>query len=152
MAIKDGGISSFTTNGQASSSGSIEGRGVLTATAEGIADGAMNGFMTASRIATADGTAATAITIAAYGNLGVALSIGSQPSANDIAQAVVGGVAIESGLNLRQLMRAISAVLLGESANGNTTFKSADNDTVTRVAGTVDTNGNRTSVTLTLGD
>lgn len=67
-------------------------------------------------------------------------------------RGVLGGVAIEGSLNLRQLMKAMAAVLLGESTDGNTTFKAANNDAVTRVTGAVDGSGNRTSVTLNLGD
>lgn len=152
MPIKDGGISSFTTAGQSTTAAAIQGRGALVASAAGQATTAMNAFLTASRTASAAGLTTTAAVIAAYGRIAASLSIGAQPSATDIAQAVLGGVVIEGNLNLRQLMRAMAAVLLGESTGGNTTFKAANNDAVTRVAGIVDASGNRTSVTLTPGD
>ena len=61
--------------------------------------------------------------------------------------------AVEGTYTLRQLLRLLAAVLVGKSSGGGTTsitFRNLDDDT-DRVVATVDTSGNRTSVTLNGG-
>jgi hypothetical protein len=67
-------------------------------------------------------------------------------TADDVLDEVVDGT-----YTMRQLLRIMAAVLAGKSSGGGTatiTFRSIDDDTNTVVA-TVDSNGNRSSVTIT---
>jgi len=60
--------------------------------------------------------------------------------------------AVEGSYTLRQLLRLMAAVLAGKSSGGGTTtitFRNLEDDT-NRVVATVDSSGNRTSVTLDL--
>ncbi len=73
------------------------------------------------------------------------------PTANANADALLDRSAgVETGLTFRQAMRLISSVLLGKvtgAATATNTFRDT-NDTKDRVVSTVDTDGNRSAVTL----
>lgn len=73
------------------------------------------------------------------------------PTAQENAAAVLAGV-IEAGYDLRDVLALLAARDLGTCTGGPTTpaWKGLDG-TTTRVTGTVDTNGNRSSITLTPG-
>lgn len=73
------------------------------------------------------------------------------PTADETAAAVMASI-IESGYDLREVLALIAARELGECSGGPTSpaWKGLDG-TTTRVTGTVDTNGNRTGITLTPG-
>lgn len=156
LAVKEGGISSFTTAGGSTASMDIASWEVATPTAAGVATTSITGFLTESRTATAAGVASSTSSAITFERMSAALSIGATPSAVDIAQAVLGGVEIDEGLNLRQVMRLLAAINLGKSSGFTTgasspVFKGLDGST-TRISATTDANGNRTAVTLTAGD
>lgn len=52
---------------------------------------------------------------------------------------------VEAGLTFRQFLRLAAAVLLGKSSGGGSVYRDT-NDTKARVTATVDSGGNRTSV------
>jgi hypothetical protein len=79
------------------------------------------------------------------------VSIGSRPSAEDIAQAVWGmDNGIETGWTPRQIMRVVAAVLAGKvsGAGSNAPVFRAITDAEDRVNAVTDASGNRTSVTI----
>lgn len=84
------------------------------------------------------------------GTISCSISIGAQPSAFDIAQAVWGmDNGIETGWTPRQVMRIVAAVLAGEVSGAGSfapQFKSITGDS-TRVSAETDASGNRTVVT-----
>lgn len=156
MPIKDGGISSFTTAGGSTGTMSIVCLENATPAAAGVATTSLTGFLTESRTATAAGVASSTSSAITFERITSTLSIGATPSAVDIAQAVLGGVEVEEGLNLRQIMRLLASISLGKSSGfvagaSSPVFKGLDG-TTTRISGTTDDNGNRTAVTLTPGD
>jgi len=69
----------------------------------------------------------------------------------DIADAVL-GAAVEGSYTLQQLLQLMAGVLFGKASGGGTTTVTFRNlsDTGNRVVATVDANGNRTAVTLTV--
>ncbi len=73
------------------------------------------------------------------------------PTANANADALLDRAAgVETGMTFRQAMRLISSVLLGKIANSATTTNTFRdiNDSKDRVVSTVDSDGNRSAVTL----
>lgn len=107
------------------------------------------------------------------------VSIGSRPSADDVAQAVWGASAaalsasgsmgaklnsagaagdpwsteVENGLTALQAMRLVAAALAGElsgAGTGTVTIRSAVADDTNRIVATVDDDGNRSTLTLDL--
>lgn len=79
------------------------------------------------------------------------VSIGAQPSAFDIAQAVWGmDNGIETGWTPRQIMRVMAAVLAGKvsGAGANAPVFQAITDAKSRVEATTDASGNRINVNL----
>ena len=69
----------------------------------------------------------------------------------DIADAVL-GAAVEGSYTLEQLLQLMEGVLFGKASGGGTTTVTFRNlsDTGNRVVATVDSNGNRSAVTLTV--
>lgn len=82
----------------------------------------------------------------ARGRLSVIVSIGANPSATDIAEAVWGGVNLEGTLKGKDLMRLLSSVAAGKTtiAANVATFRDV-NDTKDRVVATM-TGSERTTV------
>ena len=79
------------------------------------------------------------------------VSIGSRPSADDIAQAVWGMEnGIETGWTPRQIMRIVAAVLAGRvsGAGSNAPVFRDVTDTKPRVSATTDASGNRLAVSV----
>lgn len=150
--IKDGSISSFTTRPETTATLVMIVKEQMTPIANGITTTSLAAILALYRQMVAAGVTTPTVAAKTYERIKANLSIGAQPSAVDIAEAVLGGVLVEGSYNLRQLMRLLSAVLLGKSTSGNTNFKAAGNDAITRVVGTVDGSNNRTAVTLTPGD
>ena len=77
------------------------------------------------------------------------VSIGSRPSAEDVAQAVWGMEnGIETGWTPRQIMRIVAAVLAGKvsGAGSNAPVFRGITDAKPRVEATTDASGNRTAV------
>ena len=88
----------------------------------------------------------------ASGSTGESLNAAADKTGYKLASDGVDLVVIESGINLRQANALALAALAGKisGADGTTvTIKGADNST-TRILATVDSNGNRTAMTLTL--
>lgn len=78
-------------------------------------------------------------------------TVAGMPTASEVADAVLDEV-YEGSTTLRQLLRGVASVLMGKSAGGGTTtitFRDSA-DAKNRIDATVDSNGNRTSVTLDL--
>ena len=93
------------------------------------------------------GGAPTAADIWAYASRTLTANPG--PSSATIATAVM-TYAVETGWTMEQMMRILSAVLAGKVSGAGTTTETfrGINDDVNRVTATVDTNGNRTAITL----
>lgn len=85
------------------------------------------------------------------GSISCSISIGAQPSAFDIAQAVWGmDNAIETGWTPRQVMRVLAAAMAGKVSGSGTNapvFRSIT-DAKDRITATTDADGNRVSVSL----
>lgn len=87
----------------------------------------------------------------ASGSTGESLNTAADKTGHKLASDGVDLVVIEAGINLRQAHALALAALAGKisGAGGTTvTIKGADNST-TRILATVDSSGNRTSMTLT---
>lgn len=71
---------------------------------------------------------------------------------DSIVNALLTGQDLETGVNLQQTLRALLAVLVGKISGANSsTIRIRDvNDTKDRVVASVDSDGNRTSVSLDL--
>jgi hypothetical protein len=99
----------------------------------------------------ATGVGAASTDILASARLTASLSIGSRPSAVDIAGEVLDVQELEVGLSLREALRIMAAALAGKvsGAGGSTvTIRAAETDHKARITATVDANGNRTAVTI----
>lgn len=71
-------------------------------------------------------------------------------SSGGVTPAQVWGLELETGFTAEELMRLLSAVMLGKAAGGGTatrTFRDV-NDTKDRVTATVETDGDRIAITL----
>jgi hypothetical protein len=82
------------------------------------------------------------------------VQIGSRPSAEDVAWAVLDSSEIEGGLTVRQGLKLITAALAGKISGADSTtvrIRSAVADDVERITATVDEHGNRTAITVDLG-
>lgn len=124
-----------------------------------LADGAITAAKIATDAITADKIAAGAITSSEAPNLDAAIS-SRQPSGN----VTVGGYAsgqdpatlllssIVDGKTVKQILCGLAATAMGKSSGMGTTTVTFRNlqDTGTAVTGTMDSNYNRTAVTLTL--
>jgi hypothetical protein len=97
------------------------------------------------------GVAAASTDVLARARLTATLSIGSRPSADDIAQAIWNTFPVDGAFSGGEVMRIMFAALAGKvsGAGGSTiTIRDAATDTQDRIVATVDSNGNRTAVTL----
>lgn len=82
------------------------------------------------------------------------VQIGSRPSAEDVAWAVLDSSEIEGGLTVRQALKLMAAALAGRISGADTTtvrIRSAVADDVERITATVDEHGNRTAIAVDLG-
>lgn len=110
----------------------------------------------ASIVAALAGAATLSLDITATGALSATIEIGAQGELTPagLAAALLDGAdAIETGLTLRQALRIIAAATAGKVSGGGTTtitFRSAEADDTDRIVATVDSNGNRTAITLDL--
>lgn len=106
--------------------------------------------MTGALTGTCTVTGGLAGTLDLEADITVAASV-DFPTADQIAQTVMEQV-IEAGYDVRDVLALLAARDLGACAGGPTTpaYKGLDGST-TRVAGTVDSSGNRSSITLTPG-
>jgi hypothetical protein len=96
------------------------------------------------------GLSAAEAAVLARARITATLSIGSRPSADDIAQAVWNTFPVEAAFSAGDVMRIMFAALAGKvsGAGGTTITIRAATDTQDRIVATVDSNGNRTAVTL----
>lgn len=167
-------------SGVGSASAAIEGWATGAASATGVgsvvdadATRLINSPMTVS------GVASSTISVIADGTPSMTVSIGSRPSAEDVAQAVWGSNAaalnatgtmgeklngagsagnpwtetIETGMTAAQALRLITAALAGKISGADTdtvTIRSAVADNADRIIATVDESGNRITLTYDL--
>lgn len=104
--------------------------------------------------ASSTGVASSSVNLKGTGRLGGIITIGasgylSNDDVERLAEAVQ-AIQIESGYSLQQALRVILSALAGKVSGAGTTtisFRSAD-DAKDRIVATVDSNGNRTNVTL----
>jgi hypothetical protein len=103
--------------------------------------------------ATITGTATIAnAPLSGAANVGANIRIGFNPSAEDITGNLLDAQFVETGVSVRQALRLITAILAGKvsGAEGTTvTFRNVGDDK-NRVVATVDSNGNRTTITYDL--
>lgn len=81
------------------------------------------------------------------------VQIGSRPSAEDVAWAVLDTSFVESGLTVRQALKLMAAAMAGKvtGAEGDTVrIRSAVADDKERIVAAVDGSGNRTAITVDL--
>jgi hypothetical protein len=103
----------------------------------------------AGMLAAVSGSGAISAGITAKGSLSSDISVsGDLLTTTNVGEAVW-AAAIEAGYTAEDILRLISAVLLGESSGfaSSPTFTGLDGSTP-RVAASLDSNGNRSSVTL----
>jgi archaellum component FlaC len=82
---------------------------------------------------------------------GITTDVGALPSASDNATAVAGSI-VEGTMTYTQALRVMMAALVGKLSGGGTvtlTFRDTT-DATNRIVATVDANGNRSAVTLTV--
>lgn len=122
-------------------SGDLSGTGTVTADL-----GALAGL-------TADlsGSCTITATVASLAHLSADITVTASvdfPTADQISQAVMDEI-VEAGYDVREVLALLSSVHLGTTSGFPTSpiFKGLDGST-NRVTGTVDSNGNRTAVTL----
>jgi len=100
---------------------------------------------------TMTGSGAMTAAVKGTGTISCTVSIGAQPSAFDIAQAVWGmDNGIETGWTPRQIMRIMAAALAGKVSGSDANapaFRSVT-DSKARITATTDADGNRLSVSL----
>jgi hypothetical protein len=94
------------------------------------------------------GSVANTTNLTGLGSLVADLTPFTELSPESLAQAV-SNLEIETGYDLKEILRLVSAALAGKlSGGGTSTVTIRDiNDTVNRIVATVDANGNRTDVT-----
>lgn len=149
LPMKYGGVS-MRTSGLGGTAASIEGLGRFQAAVQGVGTtpilhvtGLKNSPMASY------GTGAQTASIKGRSRPAMTVSIGAQPSAFDIAQAVWGmDNGIETGWTPRQVMRIVAAVMAGKvsGSGGNAPVFRAITDAKDRVSATTDAAGNRLAV------
>lgn len=84
----------------------------------------------------------------------VVTSDGSTPVSPESLAAAVANVEIETGYDLKEVLRLMSAALAGKlsGATGSTVTIRDINDAIDRIVASVDGDGNRTSITYNVGD
>lgn len=153
LAMKPGGIACRNGGGSSQTSTAVMGRGIVSAPLSGGGDATLARLAGTKWMACAPAGIGSLIATSLRGTtfLSCSISIGSRPSADDIAYAVWGlDNGIEAGWTPRQIMRVVAAVLAGKvsGAGANAPVFRDVNDTKPRVSATTDTSGNRTAVTL----
>lgn len=86
-------------------------------------------------------------------SIACAVQIGSRPSAEDVAWAVLDTSLVEAGLTVRQALKLMSAALAGKISGADTStvhIRSAVADDKERITASVDGDGNRTAITVDL--
>lgn len=151
-AQKPGGLASRNIcEGTGTATGEIEIIASLSGDASGscTVTGDLGLFISVS----GDASGSCTVTGAATGTISVSGDVSVEgdtgfPTVDEISQAVMDQI-VESGYDVREVLALLSAVHLGTSSGFPTSpvFKGLDGST-NRVTGTVDTNGNRTAVTL----
>lgn len=150
MPIKYGGIS-MRDKSAASVSGSLVGmiNGACSINGAATIVAALTGLKNSP--CTMHGSGSFTASAKGNGSIKMTVSIGAQPSAFDIAQAVWGmDNGIETGWTPRQVMRIVAAVMAGKvsGAGANAPVFRSIGDTKPRVTAVTDASGDRTSITL----
>jgi hypothetical protein len=119
-------------------------------------DGGLLGHVTGLKNAPCliDGGGVIAAGLRGKTRIALDVQIGSRPSAEDVAWAVLDSSEIEGGLTVRQGLKLITAALAGKISGADSTtvrIRSAVADDVERITATVDEHGNRTAITVDLG-
>lgn len=81
------------------------------------------------------------------------VQIGSRPSAEDVAWAVLDTSLVETGLTVRQALKLMTAAMAGKISGADTAtvrIRSAVADDKERITAAVDGSGNRTGITVDL--
>ncbi len=114
LAIKNGGMAAYIRN-VADVSATVTSSATIAATILALAN--LDANINAGRFIAAalSGVADTDGELASVGILRAAIAIGAQPSATDIAESVINGVAVENGLSLRDVLRTLLAVAAGKT-------------------------------------
>lgn len=111
--------------------------------------GALNNFNPATQSVTVGAMDNNVITSSTIANNALTNSAFTTGYYNSISSGVLDAT-VESGYSMAESMRLQNAVLLGKVSGANTTTNTFRDiaDTKDRVTATVDTNGNRTAITL----
>lgn len=141
-------VASLTGTGEVT--GAVQGFLQLAASLAGAGDiaGALTAIAHAEAALTGD--AELAATLSALGSLAAALNVtGATLTTANVGDAVWAKT-IESGYSAEEIIRLLTAALAGKSSGAGTgTMQFRDlADTKARLTGTLDSNGNRTTVTL----
>jgi hypothetical protein len=153
LARSEGGVS-CSVRGIASLVSDLGGTGDVSVQINGTAtvtNAALTGFRFGEATITGTATIANA-PLSGAANVGANIRIGFNPSAEDITGNLLDAQFVETGVSVRQALRLITAILAGKvsGAEGTTvTFRNVGDDK-NRVVATVDSNGNRTTITYDL--
>jgi hypothetical protein len=149
-------IAAIAASADLSGSGSVSAAitGKLEAAADLTGSGSVSASIAGAINASADLTGSGSITSAtlnALGQMASDITVGAAVevlSPSSLA-AAVSAIEIETGYDLKEVLRLVSAALAGKlSGGGTSTVTIRDiNDTVDRIVATVDASGNRTDVT-----
>ena len=93
--------------------------------------------------------AVSSVAAAVWGVAARTLTASLDPTAQQVADAVMDSEQVEAGLTFRQWLRLTGAVLLGKAAGGplTTVFRAAFSDAKVRVTTVDDSSGNRSNIT-----
>lgn len=117
--------------------------------------GSMSGHLTGLKNSpcTMSGSGTMTATIKGRTRLGLTVQIGSRPSAEDVAWAVLDTSLVETGLTVRQALKLMAAAMAGKISGADTAtvrIRSAVADDKERIVAAVDGDGNRTGITVDL--
>ena len=100
--------------GDSSLAAAVVGKGVIGATLSGNSTITANPYLGLIGFATLQGNSTLTPVIVGRGKISARIDAGAQPSAFDIAQEVLGSV-VEAGVDLRQVLRLLTAVAVGKT-------------------------------------
>lgn len=152
MAIKPGGVACHMAAGSPGLTANAAGSYAQgAATMAGAGAMSASGFLTAERTVVMAGSSSMSATAGGtYANGRAVMRIGFNPTADDIANAVLDTSNVEAGLTVRQALRLIAAAVVGRvsgAPSGPVAIRAAVSDHKTRITATIDGQGNVISVT-----
>jgi hypothetical protein len=150
LPLSIGGVAMYA-GGAGALTAAIKAEGTPAATLSGT--GAMSGHLTGLKNSpcTMSGTGTMSAAIKGKTRLSCVVQIGSKPSAEDIAWAVLDTSLVETGLTVRQALKLMAAAMAGTISGAETStvrIRSAVADDKERITATVDGDGNRTAITV----